>query len=130
MKKIFNPIVTAILAAIELDGPMTTAEISRAIGLETDDIYSIISRMMRKTPRSGRRLHISGWTDDAEGLRTYPRAIYSVGDKPNKTRPADIAAKAVARRRQRKQATKRVNSVWGLALSQRVTRAQLAGIGA
>lgn len=65
-----------------------------------------------------RRVHVSGWTDDAEGLRRYPRPIYSVGHGENRPKPRRKSRNAVAKDYQRKVRTmRRSNFVFNLGLS-------------
>ena len=68
-----------ILAALKDYGPMTRAEIEQHIGAKPYAIGGHISRMTRSYKTVPQRIHISGYTRDAEGARSYLRAIYSLG---------------------------------------------------
>jgi outer membrane usher protein FimD/PapC len=89
------------------------------LGQDRTIIGAIVGRMSRRTPQSGKRLHIIGWTYDTEGQRRYPRAIYAIGDKPNATKPkSDVKEN---RRRYRENVRKKytANSVFNLGMTRR-----------
>lgn len=72
-------------------GPMTTAEMIPLVPGCPNDIRKACQRMMlpskRSKPVGQQRIHISGWTRDAEGQRDYPRPIYALGHEENKPKP-------------------------------------------
>lgn len=83
-------------------GPMTAAELVHYVPGCPNDIRKACQRMLkpskRREPVGQQRIHISGWTRDAEGQRDYPRAVYSIGHGVNKTKPARQRRKDVVRR--------------------------------
>lgn len=83
-----------ILQAVKEYGPMTRAEIEQHIGVKRYAIGGYISRMTRSYKTVPQRLHISGYTRDAEGARPYLRAIYSYGPGDNKQKPPGYNNKA------------------------------------
>lgn len=85
-----------ILQAVKEYGPMTRAEIEQHIGVKRYAIGGYIARMTRPHKTIPQRLHISGYTRDAEGARTYLRPIYSLGPGDNKPRPSGYDNKARA----------------------------------
>ncbi|MFM6959524.1 MAG: hypothetical protein ACKOW0_00675 [Schleiferiaceae bacterium] len=72
-----------IEAALRAYGPMTLPELVLHVPGTPNDIRKALERMRkpskRITPVGKKRVHIHGWTRDAEGVRPYPRAIYALG---------------------------------------------------
>lgn len=102
----FGQVADLILALIAEGGPMSQADMRRATGRTAQQISSTVNRLtsdrMTTLPR---RIYISAWVSDAEGERAYPRAVYSLGNRPHKPKPAadQLAVKRRywARRRER-----------------------------
>lgn len=95
-KRNWGELTHLILKAVKDYGPMTRSEIEQHIGVETYSIGGYISRMSRPTKDTPQRLHISGYTRDAEGARKYLRAIYSFGPGENAKKPPGYNNKARA----------------------------------
>lgn len=78
-----------ILDALEHVGPMTRAELARELGMPSNRIGSVITRLCQpvKRPAGPRRVRISGWRDEEEGSRCYLRAIYALGSGPDAVKP-------------------------------------------
>lgn len=93
-KRNWGELTHLILQAVQEYGPMTRAEIEQHIGVKTYSIGGYISRMSRPSKAAPQRLHISGYTRDAEGARQYLRAIYSYGPGENKPKPPGYNTKA------------------------------------
>jgi len=101
-----------MLKALEEFGPMTSVEICAAIGTTTRKSGGILCRLMRASVTKPKRVYIAAWTNDAEGARRYPRAIYALGDKKDKPMPP--VSNAENQRRYRQKKAKQVNSVFQL----------------
>lgn len=114
-------IITAILEALRDFGPMTVVELCEHVPqVRAEDVRKTAARMAKPVKRGQgvgtRRIHVSAWTHDAEGLRKYPRPIYSMGDGDNKPRPPRINRNEIARNWMRKRrAQRRTNFVFNLA---------------
>ena len=76
-----------------------SAELCEAIGLDKLKVGAVLSRLVRESIDTPRRAHICAYTHDAEGARSYPRAVYALGDRPNVPKPK--ARPAVNSRRYR-----------------------------
>ena len=121
-------IVALILKALADYGPMTRVEMEAAIKVHKDQLSPIVSRMNKRTPKKGKRIHIEAWTYDAEGGRRYPRAIYTLGDAPDATKPKEPRIEIRRRydaRRSRKYTT---NSVFNLGKTRDQIRAELRAV--
>lgn len=111
----YGQVTALMLQALEEVGPMTLSELCDHIGRDRDQVGSVVSRLQRASVKTPRRIHITGYTNDTEGKRTYPRAIYALGDLPNAPRKSGRAQRQAIRRR----ISNRVNSVWMLGMAQR-----------
>lgn len=63
---------------------LTKAEICRRLGLEHDQVANRLTHLKRASKRFPKRIYICGYTRHAISGRTYIRAVYALGDKPNK----------------------------------------------
>jgi septal ring factor EnvC (AmiA/AmiB activator) len=72
-----------ILLLLEQE-PMTKAELCRRLELSHDRVASVLSRLNKRSKRISKRIYISGHTRHAISGRTYIRALYALGDKPNR----------------------------------------------
>lgn len=98
-----------IIAAIESEGPMTSAEIGKAIGVCREYARALVGK--------SKRLVVVEWRRDySAGLRYYQRPVYGIRATPLqrdvKRPPRQSAAEASARHRQRKRGA--VSSVFQL----------------
>ena len=87
MKVERGAIVKEIMRLLDEGGPMTRAEICRRLGRPKDEIAAVVSRLNKRSPVAGRRIYVKKYVYDMDGERTYPRALYVIGDKPNAKRP-------------------------------------------
>lgn len=123
MKVERGAIVKEIMRLLDEEGPMTRAEVCKRLGRPKDEIAAVVSRLNKRSPVAGRRIYVREYVYDMEGERTYPRAVYAIGDKPNAKRP-DSDKKEIKRRYwARSQLKLRANSVFNLGLSRAQLRA-------
>ena len=114
-----GPVVLGILRVLEADGPMTRSELARALNMDRAIVSSTLSRMNRKQKLVPKRVYVTHYQFDSEdGERTYPRAAFAIGDKPNAKKVVMGAAEVSARYRHG--VKHRVASVFDLAVPQRV----------
>lgn len=116
-------IVKEIMRMLDEEGPMTRAEICRRLGRPKDEIAAVVSRLNKRSPVAGKRIYVKEYVYDMEGERTYPRALYAIGDKPNAKRPESDKKKIKRRYWARAQLKLRANSVFNLGLSRAQLRA-------
>ena len=96
-------------------GPMTCSELCRHIGVERLKSGAIVSRLMKKSPKRKKRVHICGWTEDSEGTRRYLRPIYKAGAGLDQPKPLMCLRIKENRARYTQGKLMRVSSIWGLA---------------
>ena len=101
-----------ILDTLEQIGPMTRSEMCRHLNLTREEGSAIFSRLSRPTlrPVGQKRIYIQAWRYDDEGGRHYPRAVYALGDLPDKPKPR-VDRKAVRRRSRQRVKTRRLVNV-------------------
>lgn len=124
MKVERGAIVKEIMRLLDEEGPMTRAEICKRLGRPKDEIAAVVSRLNKRSPVAGRRIYVREYVYDMEGERTYPRALYAIGDKPNAKRPVSDKKEIKRRYWARSQLKKKANSVFNLGLSRSQLRAQ------
>jgi hypothetical protein len=110
-----RPIAEEMIAALTNFGPMTSFELCRHIGVERGTSGAIISRLMKKSPKRKKRVHICGWTEDTEGTRRYLRPIYNIGAGLDKPKPLMCLRVKENRARYTQGKIMRVSSIWDLA---------------
>lgn len=118
--RIYGSTVEKVVKVLQEEGPMTRIEICRRIGMDRMLVSAVLSRMSKPTKTIPKRMYIAGWTNDSEGQRNYPRAIYALGDEEDvKYRPKETIKEK--RRRWRSEERKRMtmNSVFNLGLTRR-----------
>jgi len=127
MRHEWGDVASEILRMLAENGPMSRSEICDHIGRDKAAIASIVSRLSSRTPRAGKRIHIAHYVYDMEGERRYPRAVYALGDKPDKPKPKPNPAANKARYWANRASRLRTNSVFHLGLS-RAKLEQLHGV--
>lgn len=100
-----------ILDALEQIGPMTRSEMCRHLSLTREKCAAVFSRLLRPTlrPVGPKRIYVQSWRYDDEDGRYYPRAVYAIGDMPDKPKPKVNRNRVRRRSRQRIKARRLVN---------------------
>jgi len=113
---------------LEEQGQMTRAEICQAIGIPKISLSPVLTRMCRKTPKLDKRIYIAGWSEEHEGARRYPRAIYALGNERDQKKPA--RDRGAVRRRYEAGLRNRMtmNSVFNIGKPRRIWREELKAI--
>lgn len=124
-KTAYGVLTLKIIKAIEQHGPMTRTEICNAIQRERHEVSATVSRLIRPGRQQPQRLYISGYIYDSEGQRRYPRAIYAIGDLPNKPRPKPQTLENKRRYWAKWKAIYQGNSVFNLGLTREQIRQRL-----
>jgi len=109
-------VVEAILKALAEHGPMTRRAICRVIGRERNEVASVVSRLNKTLPTAHKRVYVCDWVHDEEGSNRYPRAVYALGDKPDKRKPEPETHASVSKRWRDSQKLK-VISIFELGIS-------------
>lgn len=112
--------VADVLALLAEIGPMTRSEMSQHLGIDRRNLSSVVTRMAKDSPRKPQRIYIERYVYDMEGQRSYPRAVYALGNKPNAKRPKSDPREAKRRYNAKIKARHTTNFVFNLALPRRV----------
>lgn len=120
----WGEVADQILEALE-DGPMTRTELCLALDNNKQSISSILSRLRKDLPKSGKRIYIKSYVWDSEdGGRYYPRAVYAIGSKADAPKPKPDVKATKARYWAKRKAKLTCNSVFNLALTRRQLEAK------
>jgi len=115
--------VTQQVLELLADEPMTRGDICLALGRTRNECAAILSRLNRAWPKSPKRVYIKDWVyRDELNTKNYPRALYALGDKKDKPKPAPDHNAAV--RRWRANQKNKVASVFDLGLTRVQRRAK------
>jgi hypothetical protein len=68
-------------------GRMTAQEFADYADIGRYDAHAVLNRMNKRTKAGVKRIHVANWTYDHDDARRYPRAVFMLGDKPDKPRP-------------------------------------------
>lgn len=114
-------LVQQIEKALSELGAMTGAELCQELGVEKTELSAVVSRMAKASKTLPKRLYIVGYTFEHETHdRRYPRAIYALGDLPDKTKPKPSRKDNVRRYTANKRKRLTGNSVFNLGLPRRI----------
>jgi len=112
-----GPHVIKALEAFDEFGRLTAQEFADYADIGRYDAHAVLNRMSRRTKDGVKRIYVADWTYGHDNARRYPRAVFMLGDKPDKPRPKpDIKAN---RKRSEHKSIKaiRMTSVFNMALT-------------
>lgn len=115
-----------ILAHLAEHGPTTRADLCRALGRDRMAVASVVSRLNRDGATVPKRIYVCGYIHEGDGQRRYPRALYALGNRPDKPKPKPDTAAVSRRYRERNKG--QVTSVFDLARPGRGRRALVKGL--
>ena len=117
----YGSLVQQIETALTDIGPMTGAELCQEIGVEKPELSAVVSRMCKPSLTMPKRLYVTAYTYEHETHgRRYPRAIYALGDLPDKPKPKTSRKEIVRRYNENKRKKMTGNSVFNLGLPRRI----------
>jgi predicted ArsR family transcriptional regulator len=119
----YGATVQRILHLLEELGPMTATDLSAEMGLSRMYVTPVLSRMRRKLKTTPKRVYVKEYVHKLESGRTYPRAVYALGNKRDAIRPKAMTKEEIRKRSYRKERNlNTTNSVFNLALPRREHR--------
>ncbi len=110
-------LVTKAWEALEEFGKITAQEFADYADIGRYDAHAVLNRMAKRTKDGLKRLHIADWTYEHDDARRYPRAVFMVGDKPDKKKPKPNIKENRRRSEASRNKTLRMNSVFNMALT-------------
>jgi hypothetical protein len=112
-------------------GPMTKAELCDHLNWESESVSSVLARLRRTTKERPQRIYISGWVEDHEGMRAYPRAQYALGAEPDARLRRKVSIRQRHSDRQTEALTRlKTASVFHLGMTRDQLKAQAKGVTA
>jgi hypothetical protein len=79
--------VIKVFEAFEAFGKLTAQEFADYADIGRYDAHAVLNRMNKRTKAGVKRIYIADWTHEYDDARRYPRAVFMLGDKPDKPRP-------------------------------------------
>lgn len=110
-KAVHVPRALELLAEL---GPMTQAELAELLGLDRFGAAALMNVLRRPLKTIPKRVHIIKWVTDHPGQRSYPRAVYALGEGVDVPRPKRNYKKVKQRYEQNKRTRLRMSSVFRL----------------
>jgi len=114
-------VIKALEAFVEFKR-MTAQEFADYADIGRYDAHAVLNRMNKRTKAGEKRIYVADWTYSHDDARRYPRAVYMLGDKPDKPKPKpDIR---LNRQRSEHKTAKaiRMNSVFNMGLTRDAVR--------
>lgn len=108
-------------AAIVEFGEITAMELAEYLGITRYDAHAVLNRMNKRTKAGLKRIHIVRYIDDHDGARTYPRAVFAMGDKPDAKKPKADQLAVKRRYYARLKSRTTMNSVFNLGMQWRAS---------
>jgi hypothetical protein len=94
---------------------MTAQEFADYADIGRYDAHAVLNRMNKRTKAGEKRIHVADWTYEHDDARRYPRAVYMLGDKPDKPKPKPNIRLNRQRSEHKILASFRMSSVFNLA---------------
>lgn len=117
----YGYLVQQIEKALSDLGAMTGAELCQELGVDKPELSAVVSRMTRPSKTLPKRIYVVGYTFEHETHdRRYPRAIYALGDLPDKPKPKPSRIDNVRRYNANKRKRLTGNNVFNLGLPRRI----------
>jgi len=79
-------VIKALEAFAEF-GRLTAQEFADYADIGRYDAHAVLNRMNKRTKAGEKRIYVADWTHGHDNARRYPRAVFMLGDKPDKPRP-------------------------------------------
>lgn len=108
--------ILKIWEALAEFGKITAQEFADYADIGRYDAHAALNKMNRRTKAGVKRIYIADWTYEHDDARRYPRAVFMVGDKPDKPKPKPNRRENRRRSEAKRNKTLRMNSVFNMAL--------------
>ena len=108
--------ILKIWEALAEFGKITAQEFADYADIGRYDAHAALSKMNKRTKAGVKRIYIADWTYEHDDARRYPRAVFMVGDKPDKPKPKPSIRENRRRSEAKRNKIMRMNSVFNMAL--------------
>jgi regulatory protein YycH of two-component signal transduction system YycFG len=109
--------VIKALEAFSEFGRLTAQEFADYADIGRYDAHAVLNRMSKRTKAGEKRIYVFDWTYDHDDARRYPRAVFMIGDKPDKKKPKPNVKENRRRSEVKRNTTFRMNSVFNMAMT-------------
>jgi hypothetical protein len=82
-----GPHVIKALEAFAEFSRLTAQEFADYADIGRYDAHAVLNRMNRRTKAGEKRIHVADWAYEHDDARRYPRAVFMLGDRPDKPKP-------------------------------------------
>jgi hypothetical protein len=79
-------VIKALEAFAEF-GRLTAQEFADYADIGRYDAHAVLNRMNKRTKAGEKRIYVADWTYSHDDARRYPRAVFMLGDRPDKPKP-------------------------------------------
>ena len=110
-------LVTKAWEALHEFSKITAQEFADYADIGRYDAHAVLNRMSKRTKAGVKRIYIADWVYNHDDARRYPRAVFMIGDKPDKKKPKPDVAENKRRYEQGGNRMYRINSVFNLAMT-------------
>lgn len=124
-----DDVMTKIYHHLKKYGPCTASELALKLDVERSNLKNSLRSMKQSNTKHNQLVYICDYArHDESGGRTYPRAVYALGNKPDAVKPKPLTA--VEKKRRSREAKRRVNfnSVFNIANIKYQGRSHYCGI--
>lgn len=108
--------ILKIWEALAEFGKITAQEFADYADIGRYDAHAALNKMNKRTKAGVKRIYVADWTYDHDDARRYPRAVFMVGDKPDKPRPKPNLRENRRRSEAKRNKVLRMSSVFNMAL--------------
>ena len=96
-------------------GKITAQEFADYADIGRYDAHAALAKMNKRTKAGEKRIYIANWTYVHDDAKRYPRAVFMIGDKPDKKKPKPNLRENRRRSEARRNTPFRMNSVFNMA---------------
>ena len=98
-------------------GKITAQEFADYADIGRYDAHAALAKMNKRTKAGVKRIYIANWTYGHDDARRYPRAVFMIGDQPDKPRPKPNVRENRRRSEAHRNKILRMNSVFNMAMT-------------
>ena len=110
-------LVSKAWEALHEFGKITAQEFADYADIGRYDAHAALAKMNKRTKAGVKRIYIAGWTYGHDDARRYPRAVFMIGDQPDKPRPKPNVRESRRRSEAHRNKILRMNNVFNMAMT-------------
>ena len=110
-------LVAKAMEALAEFGQITAQEFADYADIGRYDAHAALNKLNKRTKAGIKRIYVADWSYTHDDARRYPRAVFKVGDKPDKPKPKPSVKENRKRSEAHRNKTIRMTSVFNMALT-------------